>query len=123
MKVGDRVTLTSLKYTTERFGYESDMKKVGQIFTIYSQNWAGLPKYKNAVFDDQGYLYHKKDLKLIKSKNTRIMNDELYTIDQIRNYILSQDSREEALDNLSHDKIIKANLPAEDDFWIDEDNY
>ena len=52
-----------------------------------------------------------KRIKLIpiyKMQNT-------FTIDEIKNYILSQDSLGDVLYNLSVSKIIEANLPEEDD--------
>jgi hypothetical protein len=44
-----------------------------------------------------------------------------FTIDEIRKYILSQDSLGDVLYNLSVSKILEANEPEEDD--DDEDDY
>ena len=58
-----------------------------------------------------------KRIKLIpiyKMQNT-------FTIDEIRKYILSQDSLGDVLYNLSVSKILEANEPEEDD--DDEDDY
>jgi hypothetical protein len=38
-----------------------------------------------------------------------------YTIDEIKNYILKQDSLGDVLYNLNHDKIMEANEPEDDD--------
>jgi hypothetical protein len=45
-----------------------------------------------------------------------------FTIDEIRKYILSQDSRGDILYNLSVSKILEANEPEEED-EDDEDDY
>jgi hypothetical protein len=45
-----------------------------------------------------------------------------FTIDEIRKYILSQDSLEDVLYNLSVSKILEANEPEQDD-EDDEDDY
>ena len=46
-----------------------------------------------------------------------------FTIDEIRKYILSQDSLGDVLYNLSVSKILEANEPEEDDEEDDEDDY
>ena len=46
-----------------------------------------------------------------------------FTIDEIRKYILSQDSLGDVLYNLSASKIIEANEPEEDDEEDDEDDF
>ena len=46
-----------------------------------------------------------------------------FTIDEIRKYILSQDSLGDVLYNLSVSKIIEANEPEEDDEEDDEDDF
>jgi len=45
------------------------------------------------------------------------------TIDEIRKYILSQDSLGDVLYNLSVSKILEANEPEEDDEEDDEDDF
>jgi hypothetical protein len=45
-----------------------------------------------------------------------------FTIDEIRKYILSQDSLGDVLYNLSSSKIIEANEPEDDDLDWDEDD-
>ena len=45
-----------------------------------------------------------------------------FTIDEIRKYILSQDSLGDVLYNLSVSKILEANEPEEDDEEDDEDD-
>ena len=60
-----------------------------------------------------------KPIKLIptyKMQNT-------FTIDEIRKYILSQDSLGDVLYNLSVSKILEANEPEEDDEEDDEDDF
>jgi hypothetical protein len=60
-----------------------------------------------------------KRIKLIptyKMQNT-------FTIDEIRKYILSQDSLGDVLYNLSVSKILEANEPEEDDEEDDEDDF
>jgi len=44
-----------------------------------------------------------------------------FTIDEIRKYILSQDSLGDVLYNLSVSKIIEANLPEEEDEWVEDE--
>lgn len=46
-----------------------------------------------------------------------------FTIDEIRKYIISQDSLGDVLYNLSASKIIEANEPEEDDEEDDEDDF
>jgi hypothetical protein len=46
-----------------------------------------------------------------------------FTIDEIRKYILSQDSLGDVLYNLSVSKILEANEPEEDDEEDDEDDF
>jgi len=46
-----------------------------------------------------------------------------FTIDEIRKYILSQDSMGDILYNLSVSKILEANEPEEDDDEDDEDDF
>jgi hypothetical protein len=46
-----------------------------------------------------------------------------FTIDEIRKYILSQDSLGDVLYNLSVSKILEANEPEEDDDEDDEDDF
>ena len=58
-----------------------------------------------------------KRIKLIpiyKMQNT-------FTIDEIRKYILSQDSLGDVLYNLSVSKIIEANIPEEEDEWEEDE--
>lgn len=60
-----------------------------------------------------------KRIKLIptyKMQNT-------FTIDEIRKYILSQDSLGDVLYNLSVSKILEANEPEEEDEEDDEDDF
>ena len=45
-----------------------------------------------------------------------------FTIDEIRKYILSQDSLRDVLYNLSASKIIEANEPEKYDEWDELDN-
>jgi hypothetical protein len=47
--------------------------------------------------------------------------EETFTIEEIRNYILSQESRGDILYNLSADAIIRANNIENDEFDEDED--
>ena len=47
------------------------------------------------------------------------MEDQKFTIEEIRNYILSQDSLGDVMYNLKAEKIIEANEPEEED----EDDY
>jgi hypothetical protein len=44
-----------------------------------------------------------------------------FTIDEIKKYILSQDSLGDVLYNLSVSKIIEANLPEEEDEWEEDE--
>jgi hypothetical protein len=46
-----------------------------------------------------------------------------FTIDEIRKYILSQDSMGDILYNLSVSKILEANEPEEEEDEDDEDDY
>jgi hypothetical protein len=46
-----------------------------------------------------------------------------FTIDEIRKYILSQDSMGDILYNLSVSKILEANKPEENEDEDDEDDY
>jgi len=45
-----------------------------------------------------------------------------FTIDEIRKYILSQDSLGDVLYNLSSSKILEANEPVDDEDWDDLDD-
>ena len=65
----------------------------------------------------------KKKKKNLKSlfQNTRKKMQNTFNIDEIRKYILSQDSLGDVLYNLSVSKILEANEPEEDD--DDEDDY
>ena len=47
------------------------------------------------------------------------MEEQKFTIEEIRNYIMSQDSLGDVMYNLKAEKIIEANEPKEDD----EDDY
>ena len=61
-------------------------------------------------------------MKRIKLIHTYKMQNT-FTIDEIRKYILSQDSLGDVLYNLSVSKIIEANLPEDDELdWDDLDN-
>ena len=65
----------------------------------------------------------KKKKKNLKSlfQNTRKKMQNTFTIDEIRKYILSQDSLGDVLYNLSVSKILEANEPEEEE--DDEDDY
>lgn len=52
------------------------------------------------------------------------MSKETFTVEEIRNYITSQDSLGDVLYNLKAEKIIEANQPKEPEFKDeDEDNF
>ena len=66
----------------------------------------------------------KKKKKNLKSlfQNTRKKMQNTFTIDEIRKYILSQDSLGDVLYNLSVSKILEANEPEEEE-EDDEDDF
>ena len=59
---------------------------------------------------------HIKLIPIYKMQNT-------FTIDEIRKYILSQDSLGDVLYNLSVSKILEANEPEEEEEEDDEDDF
>ncbi len=63
----------------------------------------------------------KKNLKSLY-QNTRNKMQNTFTIDEIRKYILSQDSLGDVLYNLSVSKILEANEPEEEE-EDDEDDF
>ena len=56
---------------------------------------------------------------LLCAVNFNNMEEQKFTIEEIRNYIMSQDSLGDVMYNLKAEKIIEANKPEEDD----EDDY
>lgn len=50
------------------------------------------------------------------------MTQKTFTIEEIKTYLLSQDSMGDILYNLSEENIVKANLPKEDESEEEEEN-
>ena len=72
--------------------------KINKILTDYLDKLPSSKKYNN--------------IKIIEAMD---LKEQKFTIEEIRNYIMSQDSLGDVMYNLKAEKIIEANEPEEDD--------